>query len=272
MDLPLVVELRHGLLDVAHIRVDDGQSDGGLAVPDLRHDSLAIHKLGQSRRRVLVLDRPIGTGRHPHGERLGPVFIRVLLGVVSGQVAHEVRAEGDASVLVGVWPRHRTEQGGPVVVFIELVGIVDHVAHFVTKVPQDVLVILAFHDARSGLLDSPKPLIRQVEGDADGHRAVRHPPFVGEIEGRLKLRDPALGQLAAKSFDHILERPAFDAEVKIANASVEDFRRQLVLRGLLASRRVFAVDGRLKLPVAIGWRLIPFRRSPHRHNSSRRAT
>jgi hypothetical protein len=69
----------------------------------------------------------------------------------------------------------------------------------------------------------------------------------------------------------VTERPAFDVELEIANAFVEDFGGQLVLRGFRVSGRVFALDGRPKLCAAIGWRLIQFRRSRDWHHSPRRS-
>ena len=78
-------------------------------------------------------------------------------------------------------------------------------------------------------LDLEQPFVGEVEGDPDRHRALGDAPFVAEVEAGLQARDPAGRELLQEALDHLLERPAFDPQVEVADASGEDLGCDLLV-------------------------------------------
>ena len=193
-------------LDVRHHRI---------AVPERGHGPVAVGELRRRDRPAAVFLPPVQPRRHPHGERLRPVLVRMLLRVPPRQVPDVPPAERLRPVLLPVGLGDRAELLDPLLLVIETVGVVHHVPHLVPEVAQDVRPVEALHQAGALHVQRGQVGSGEVERDRDRHRLEGHAPLGGEIEAGLDPGEPHPSQLLLELLDDRLEGCSLDGETEV---------------------------------------------------------
>jgi hypothetical protein len=98
----VAIVLVQRVLDVPHVLIQLAAGDHRILVPEGRHRTAAIDELGVGDRPAAILRPPIHPGGHPDRKGLRPVFVRVLLGIPAGKMAHVSAAERLGPVLFEV--------------------------------------------------------------------------------------------------------------------------------------------------------------------------
>ena len=189
--------------------------------PSIGDRPLAELELGERGRQLRIVGAPIAARRHPHGERLGPVFVGMFLRVPARQMANETAAERLRTVILAIRLRDGAEQLHPRFEVVELVGVVDDVTHLVAQIAKDVGVIETFDVADLLAVQGRQIGMSEIERNPDDDGAERHAPFGRQMKTRDDSRDAALRELGAELVDHGREPRALDHEAEVADRRAE---------------------------------------------------
>ena len=150
-------------------------------------------------RQLRIVGAPIAPRRHPHGERLGPILVGMLLRVPTRQMADEPAAERLRPVLLAIRLRDRAEQLHPRFAVVEPVGVVHDVAHLVAQVAQDVGAVEPFDVPDLLAMQRREIGMSEIERNADDDGAERHAPFGRQVKTRHDLVMPRCASSARNS-------------------------------------------------------------------------
>ena len=139
----------------------------------------------------------------------------MLLRVPPGQVAHVAAAERLGTVLLGVRLRDRAELLDPLLLVVEPVGVVDHVAHLVAEVAQDVGPVEPLDVADPLGVQCREVGPGQVEGNGDGDSLERHAPLGREVEPGPHPGHAGPAQIVPELLDDRLEGGTRDGEAEV---------------------------------------------------------
>ena len=211
--VPIVVAQR--VLDLGDVLVQLDVRHHRVPLAQHAHDAVAVGQLRGCDRPPAVLPPPVQPRRHPHGEGLRPVLVRVLLGVPAGKVAHVAAAERLRPVLLRIGLGDRAELLDPLLLVVQPVGVVDDVPHLVPEVAQDVGPVEALHQAGPLHVQRGQVGTGEIEGDRDRHRLEGHAPLGGEIEAGVHPGEPGPVHLLLELLDDGLEGGPFDGEAEV---------------------------------------------------------
>src|SRR5215470_15001051 len=150
---------------------------------DFRHQLVDIFQLLQCRPSG-VTRSPIRAGPEPHGKRFGEIFIWMALRVPESQVLDEMPAGRIRSIIARIALRGSTEQLLPSTTPLELIGVLQHMAGFMTKNAHAFRPSTALHIDDHFPLELHQAGVGQIERDSDSWRVFRAEPFA---------RDPDMG-------------------------------------------------------------------------------
>ena len=113
-----------------------------------------------------------------------------------------------------------SEQANPLALEVQTKCIVERVARFMTQNAHALDVAAAFNFAHELTLEFHQARVSQIKWNRKTGNAVGREPLCGQPDVRLKA-NAAIVQLAVQTFDVRLDERAFDANGKIADASVQ---------------------------------------------------
>src|SRR5439155_10335701 len=121
-------------------------------------------------------------------------------------------------IVLAVRPSKRSEELAPIGRLVELVGVVEGVPRFMTKIHHDLALVF---EVIHLLLELGELGVRQVEGDRDDRLLRRTAPLAREVTLRLEPLDALVLELAIELPHEAFERRTFDLETEIANGLIE---------------------------------------------------
>src|SRR6266566_4465117 len=150
---------------------------------DFRHQRIDIFKLLQCWPSG-VTRSPIRTGPKPHGKCFGEIFIRMALGVPEPQVLDKMPAGRIRSIIARIALRGPAEQLLPSTTALELIGVLQHMAGFMTKNAHAFRPSTALHVDDHFPFELHQARVGQIERDSDAWRVFWAEPLA---------RDPGMG-------------------------------------------------------------------------------